>query len=297
MLAAARTEAADRAAQLLVRGAHDTTDEAVVARVVHLAESEGLDTLADLCEQTLERTRLVAAEHHLITRLATRMHSTNTAIPTGLDVEVRYRPAMKGLNLGGDWYDLISLPDGRFAVVVGDIVGHHIEAAADMARLRTVLNTLVRLEEPLDEVFPLFTSLAGRAFWGTAAILVIDATAGRADIVRAGHPHPVLIRPGRAPSPVATGNTRPLGLTDEPTPVTSIRFEPEDVLVTYTDGLVEKRQHGYDEGVDALYAVIRGTRRSTSAADLADSILHGLPESEDDQALVVVRHRGTTDAG
>ncbi|AEV84675.1 magnesium or manganese-dependent protein phosphatase [Actinoplanes sp. SE50] len=250
-----------------------------------------LDTVADLCEQTLERTRLVATEHQLITRLATRLHPASAVVPAELDIAVRYRPALSGLELGGDWYDLINLPEGRFAVVVGDVVGHHIDAAADMAQLRTVINTLIRLEVPLEELFARFTTLVGRDFWGTAVVLVLDPARQRADIVRAGHPHPVLLGPEHPPTAVATDRTPPLGLVNRGIPVTSVPFVPGAALLAYTDGLVERRHSDYDRGVDDLHAVLAGTAADACADDVADAVLAAARASEDDQALVVVRHR------
>ncbi|MFB9335604.1 PAS domain S-box protein [Actinoplanes octamycinicus] len=250
-----------------------------------------LDTVADLCEQTLERTRLVAAEHQLITRLATRLHPASAAVPDDLDIAVRYRPALSGLGLGGDWYDLISLPGRRFAVVVGDVVGHHIDAAADMAQLRTVINTLIRLQVPLADLFARFTALVGRDFWGTAVVAVFDPDRERADVVRAGHPYPIMLGADLAPAAVATDRTPPLGLVTRPVPVTSVPFAPGTALLAYTDGLVERRDTGYDDEVRELHATLAATSAEASADEIADAVLAAAHAGEDDQALVVVRHR------
>ncbi|BCJ48326.1 hypothetical protein GCM10010168_77480 [Actinoplanes ianthinogenes] len=254
------------------------------------ADVTRLDTVADVCEQTLERTRLVATEHQLITRLATRLHPASAVVPDELDIAVRYRPALSGLELGGDWYDLINLSAGRLAVVVGDVVGHHIDAAADMAQLRTVINTLIRLEVPLDDLFARFTALVGRGFWGTAVVLVLDPAQQRADIVRAGHPHPVLLGPGTTPTAVATDRTPPLGMVTRPIPVTSVPFPPGAALLAYTDGLVERREEDYDDGIRDLHALLAGTPADARADDIADAVLAAALAGEDDQALVMVRH-------
>ena len=259
------------------------------------ADLAALDTVADLCEQTLERTRLVAAEHQLITRLAARLHHTGFTVPPELDVARRYRPAMTGLNLGGDWHDLIPLPGGRLAVVVGDVVGHHIEAAADMAQLRTVLNTLVRLDVPLEELFARFTTLQGRGFWGTAVVIQIDPVRGRAEVVGAGHPPPALIRPGLPLQTLPLERTPPLGLVQRNCTVTSVPLKPGDTLVAFTDGLVERRDATYDDGIAHLYARIGATAPHTTADDLADIVLTAAPAGEDDQALVIVRFRPPDD--
>ncbi|MFC4150259.1 PAS domain S-box protein [Micromonospora mangrovi] len=250
-----------------------------------------LDTIADLCEQTLERVRLAAAEHNLVTRLAGRLRSSALTTPSGLEIATRYQPAMSGLHLGGDWYDLVGLGDDRLAVVLGDVVGHRVEAAADMAQLRTMLNTLIRLGVPLTEVFVRLTELLGFGFLGTCVVLVVDPAAGVVHVARAGHPHPVLLRPGGVPETVTTVNAMPLGMVTEPMTVTTMPFGPGDLLVAYTDGLVERRDREYDEGVAALHRVLVGVRDEPVEA-IADALLRDLSGSEDDQALVVLRHVG-----
>ncbi|WBB75395.1 SpoIIE family protein phosphatase [Micromonospora sp. WMMD1128] len=249
-----------------------------------------LNTVADLCEQTLERVRLAAAEHNLVTRLAGRLRSSSLTPPKGLEVATRYRPAMSGLHLGGDWYDLVRQDGDRLAVVVGDVVGHQVEAAADMAQLRTMLNTLIRLGVPLAEVFLRLTELLGVGFLGTCLIAVVDPVAGTAQVARAGHPHPVLLPAGQPPRAVPTAHALPLGMVDAPMTVATIPFAPGDVLVAYTDGLVERRGRPYDEGVAALHRTLAAVRDEPAEA-IADALLHDLAGSEDDQALVVLRHR------
>ncbi|MGC1214514.1 MAG: GAF domain-containing SpoIIE family protein phosphatase, partial [Micromonospora sp.] len=250
-----------------------------------------LDTIADLCEQTLERVRLAAAEHNLVTRLAGRLRSSALTTPSGLEIATRYQPAMSGLHLGGDWYDLVRLDGDRLAVVVGDVVGHRVEAAADMAQLRTMLNTLIRMGVPLEEVFVRLTELLGVGFLGTCLVTVVDPAAGEAHVARAGHPHPVLLRQGGEPEPVRTVNALPMGMVDRPMTVTTVPFRPGDLLVAYTDGLVERRDRPYDQGVAALHRTLVAVRERPVEA-IADALLAGLSGSEDDQALVVVRHTG-----
>ena len=248
-----------------------------------------LDTITDLCEQTLERTRLAAAEHDLVTRLAGRV-TTTPPRHAEFDVAVRYQPALTALNLGGDWYDIIALPGDRLAVIVGDVVGHQVEAAADMAQLRTVLNTLVRLDTPLPDVFAHVTTLLGRGFFGTAIIMIIDPGTGRLHVTRAGHPHPLLL-PATGPARVlATPANRPLGMVHGPTTISTFAFNPGDTIVAYTDGLVERRSRPYDRGVEDLRIVL--TEAAGRPLDaIADTILDRIPGTEDDRALTLVRRR------
>lgn len=248
-----------------------------------------LDTVTDLCEQTVQRTRLAAAEHDLVTRLAGRV-ATSPPRHTRFDIAGRYQPAITGLGLSGDWYDVISLPAHRLAVVVGDVVGHHTEAAADMAQLRTVINTLVRLGTPLDDVFARVTSLLGRGFLGTALIMVLDPGARRLSLVRAGHPHPVVVAGGRPARAVGARGTAPIGLVTGSLPVTVVPFGPGDTVLAFTDGLVERRSHGYDGAVDELRALL-SAGGDQPLEDLADTLLTHMPVNDDDRALVLVRAR------
>ncbi len=248
-----------------------------------------LDTITDLCEQTLERTRLAAAEHDLVTRLAGRVTTAPPRHPH-FDVAVRYQPALTGLNLGGDWYDVIALSGDRLAVIVGDVVGHQVEAAADMAQLRTVLNTLVRLDTPLPDVFARVTALLGRGFFGTAVIMVIDPGTGHLHVTRAGHPHPLLL-PATGPARILdTPANRPLGMVHGPTTVSTSAFDRGDTIVAFTDGLVERRTRPYDHGVEDLRLVL--TEAAGRPLDvIADTILDRIPGTEDDRAVALVRRR------
>jgi hypothetical protein len=248
-----------------------------------------LDTITDLCEQTLERTRLAAAEHDLVTRLAGRVTTTPPGHPR-FETAVRYEPALTGLNLGGDWYDVIALAGERLAVVVGDVVGHQVEAAADMAQLRTVLNTLVRLGTPLPEVFARVTDLLGRGFFGTAVVMVMEPGPGLMHVVRAGHPHPLLL-PSTGPARVLhTPANGPLGMVTGPVAVSTTPFGPGDTILAYTDGLVERRTRSYDDGVEELRTVLAEAAGRPLDA-IAEAVLRRIPGTEDDRALALVRRR------
>src|SRR5690606_35070924 len=112
-----------------------------------------LATIAQMTGQTLERVRLAQAEHHLVASLQERILQPIAPI-AGYDVSARYRSAADELGMGGDWFEGIELDDGaRMAIVVGDVVGHGIEAIADMSYLRSTLATLLRTGVPLEELF------------------------------------------------------------------------------------------------------------------------------------------------
>ena len=142
-------------------------------------------------------------------------HELLPAIPAidGLEVAVRYLPATTGLGFGGDWYDVVELDDGRVTVVVGDIPGHGIEAAARMSQVRAAINALARLYTDdlatvLSEAERILRHLDD-AYLATVVLLTIDAEVGTVTYLAAGHPAPLLALPDGSVSPLAAGR-RPL---------------------------------------------------------------------------------------
>ncbi|WP_088288047.1 SpoIIE family protein phosphatase [Kineosporia sp. A_224] len=221
-----------------------------------------LDTVTELCGQTVERARLHAAEHELVEGLQRRFLRPMPEVD-GLEMHATYRAAQTSVGIGGDFYDGLVLPDGRLAVVLGDVAGHGMEAAADMAQLRTVLSTLLAAGVPLERVFDRAEQVTGQVATvslATAVVAVVDVTAGTLTYTHAGHPPLVLRGPDGATAPLE-GARGPLlgvsGLVDrsgQPSrgaPVT-VPFPPGSALVGYTDGLVEDRLATLDDGITAL---------------------------------------------
>ncbi|MEU9433276.1 SpoIIE family protein phosphatase [Streptomyces sp. NPDC048252] len=211
----------------------------------------------------------------------------------GLEVASRYQPAGATTEVGGDWFDVIPLPDGKTALVVGDVMGSGIDAAATMGRLRTATTTLASLDldpavllEHLDRITQgLDHSIA------TCAYAVHDPRLGRCRIANAGHLPPVHIRPGRPPELLDLPTGAPLGVGGVPFSTTDVDFAPGDQLVLYTDGLVETRTHSLDERLEALLALLDDPARPLEeVCDLLLSALHH-PDNHDDVALLVARAR------
>ncbi|WP_432133386.1 MULTISPECIES: SpoIIE family protein phosphatase [unclassified Streptomyces] len=210
-----------------------------------------------------------------------------------LEVASRYQPAGATTEVGGDWFDVIPLEGRRTALVVGDVMGSGIDAAATMGRLRTATTTLASLGldpavllEHLDRITDgLDHSIA------TCLYVVHDPDAGRCRIANAGHLPPVRLSAGHRPELLDLPTGAPLGVGGVPFSTTTVDFAPGDRLVLYTDGLVETRRHSLDERLDTLLSLLDGPARELE--ELCDFLLRTLhhPDNHDDVALLVARAR------
>ncbi|WP_282699733.1 SpoIIE family protein phosphatase [Streptomyces sp. CC219B] len=209
----------------------------------------------------------------------------------GLEVASRYQPAGATAEVGGDWFDVIPLDDGKTALVVGDVMGSGVNAAATMGRLRTATNALAsldldpaRLLEHLDRTTEgLDHSIA------TCVYAVHDPRLRQCRIANAGHLPPVRLRDGQPPELLELPTGAPLGVGGVDFCTTTVALEPGDRLVFYTDGLVETRQHPLDERLDALLDLLDGPDRPLEeVCDLLLRTLHQ-PDNSDDVALLIAR--------
>lgn len=213
------------------------------------------------------------------------------SVTGGLEVASRYQPAGATTEVGGDWFDVIPLEDDKTALVVGDVMGSGIGAAATMGRLRTATKALAsldldpaRLLEHLDRITDgLDHSIA------TCLYAVHDPRLRQCRIANAGHLPPARIRPGRAPELLELPTGVPLGVGGVTFSTTTVGLEPGDLLVLYTDGLVETRRHPLDERLDLLLSLLDDTPRPLE--ELCDLLLRELrqPDNHDDVALLVAR--------
>ncbi|RNL74370.1 ANTAR domain-containing protein [Streptomyces sp. I6] len=210
----------------------------------------------------------------------------------GLQVAARYRPAAEEYRVGGDWYDVLPLPDGRVLVVTGDIAGHGIDSVTGMVALRNALRGLAftghtpgRLMAWLNEV-TLHTH--GRPT-ATAVCGLYDPSDRSLRWASAGHLPPVLLRDGAAgllepPRSILLGAV-PAVTYEE----TVTRLEPGDTLMLYTDGLVESRRTGIDQGLDRLRRAVERLRPG-GLDEQADALLAAVTgDTDDDTSLVVFR--------
>ena len=212
---------------------------------------------------------------------------------------MRYEPAGRGLGFGGDWYDIIPLGGARTAVVVGDVVGHGIEAAAKMVVLRSALNAVAQLDTPVEDII----RLASPMIDGPQPAFVGHRRRPRRRH-RRGSASPTAapgIRPRWSSSPTAgascsTRRTASCSASPNRKPLAaSVPFPPGALAVAYTDGLVESRSAGIDDGIGRLRAAaIESSRAGLDADELVVRLVAsagGLEGLEDDVAIVVLRHR------
>ncbi|MEV6839761.1 SpoIIE family protein phosphatase [Streptomyces sp. NPDC051133] len=212
------------------------------------------------------------------------------------NIAVRYLPATRGLNVCGDWYDVVDLPDDAFSVAVGDVVGHGLEAAAAMGMLRSALSAAVRaLHEPAKamEVLGLYARSVEGALATTAVKAVIDTRRRHITYSIAGHPPPVLVHRDGTFVLLDQATDPPLGARPQhvPRPQAALPYTSGDTLVLYTDGLVERRDEDIDISLDRLTSALAENSR-LGPDHLADVLLAHLGVSSgghDDIALIVVR--------
>nr|WSZ17376.1 SpoIIE family protein phosphatase [Streptomyces canus] len=221
-----------------------------------------------------------------------------------VDVASRYLPASTQAGVGGDWFDVIPLSGARVALVVGDVVGHGIQASATMGRLRTAVRTLADVDLPPDELLThlddLVIHLSAEAdsaagttgdIGATCLYAVYDPVSRRCTLARAGHPVPAVATPDGAVEFPDVPAGPPLGLGGLPFEATEIELPEGSLLALYTDGLVEDRGRDIDTGLDALREVL--ARPASSLESTCDTVVRTLlpDRPADDVALLIARTR------
>ena len=207
-------------------------------------------------------------------------------------VAARYLPAIGSLAVGGDWYDVIDLGDHRRAVVVGDCVGHGLEAATVMAQLRSAARAmLLEGRDPAETLaaLDLFASSIDGAFCTTVVCAIIDRATDVVTYSRAGHPPPLVVGAGGRVWLDEAGGM-PLAVDpSQPRTNATKQLSPDDVLVMYSDGLIERRGEHLDIGLERL-ATAASSLWGRSVQQFADGLLRQLlPENTRDDVVLVVK--------
>jgi PAS domain-containing protein len=256
-----------------------------------------LTSLGGMIAQALERALLYDAKHRLAHGLQAALLPHSLAPLPGFETAARYLPATRGMDIGGDFYDLVPVC-GQAAAVIGDVQGHNVTAAGLMGQLRTAVRAYTAVGQAPEEVMSSTNRLLidlGSDLFASCLYLRLDQERGRAVMARAGHPPPLLRRPD--------GRVRVLDLAGGPLlgidasasyPTTEVDLSPGSLLVLYTDGLVESPGVDFDDALAAL------GRRLSDAGDLpldelADTLVRGEAregERLDDTALLLLRARG-----
>ncbi|WP_264925526.1 SpoIIE family protein phosphatase [Streptomyces sp. A012304] len=253
-----------------------------------------LTASAGLVGQALMRAHAFDAEHELVGMLQRQLLPRRLPKLPGAVAVARYLPATAGLEVGGDWYDVIPLPDHHVALVIGDVQGHSTGAATLMGQMRTALRAYAAEGHPPDVVVShanrLLMELETDLF-ATCCYVDVDMEAGTAWCVRAGHPPPVLRHPDGATDIVESDGGPPLGVvTQADFPMAPLRLMPGTVVALTTDGLLESADSDIDAGIDRL-------AHGLSVADpahlglVADALL-GHAHRGDDVALLLMRYDG-----
>lgn len=266
-----------------------------------LSPAEELAARAAVC---IDNARRYTREHTTAVTLQRSLLPGTFPVLSALEVGHRYLPAQAGV--GGDWYDVIPLPGARVALVVGDVVGHGLHAAATMGRLRTAVHNFAALDLPPDELLAHLDDLVTRIDLDAAAegnpetvtgatclYAVYDPVSGRCVLARAGHPGPALVPPGGAVTFPEIPVAPPLGVGGGlPVETAELRLAPGSRLVLYTDGLVEARGRDIDVGLGMLRDALADTA-GASLEDTCGTVLDAMLRtgSGDDVALLIARTR------
>jgi GAF domain-containing protein len=259
------------------------------------ADMRLLSDLASRAAVHIDNARLYTREHATAVTLQRSLLPKDIPQVTGLQVAYRYQPASQAAEVGGDWFDVIPLDDGQVVLVVGDVTGHGIHAAAIMGQLRTATAALARLGRPPEETMAQLSRIAARRGDGgdetgaTCLYAVYDPASRRCRFTSAGHLPPALRDPGGGVEFIAVPGGVMLGMGTCRYPATDIQVPPGSVLALYTDGLIERPGQDITTGMSRLARALAASP-ARSLEHLCDSVLTSLePHTRDDTALLLAR--------
>ncbi|MFC8244439.1 SpoIIE family protein phosphatase [Streptomyces chartreusis] len=248
-----------------------------------------IDELVARAALNIDNARMYSRERDAALTLQRSLMNPSLPAVGGLELTARYLPAGDH-EVGGDWFDAIALPDGRTALVIGDVMGHGIHAAAVMGQLRTAVRTLARRDTPPDQVLrSLDATVAdlGDNEMATCLYAVHDPTDGSCVIARAGHPPPVVADAHGAVAFLDGPAGPPLGVGGQDGEVQEMVLAPHSLLVIYTDGLIEARGTDLDQGMLRLARELRHPERPLDRV-CDDLLAHLMPEVADDDVAVLL---------
>ncbi|WP_245883153.1 SpoIIE family protein phosphatase [Streptomyces hyaluromycini] len=264
------------------------------------------EDLVDRLAICLDNARRFTRERGIALALQRALLPRESAVHPAVETAARYLPAGGGAQVGGDWFDVVPLPGARVGLVVGDVVGHGINASATMGRLRTAVRTLADIDLPPEELLThlddIITHTAGEQggeptgeipgdIGATCLYAVYDPVSGTCSLARAGHPAPVLIRPDGTSSVIDMPCGPPLGLGSLPFEAADVIVPEGGLLALFTNGLLSTRDRDIDEGFSDLRRALALPAASLDA--LCDTVLDTLcPEPHaDDVTLLLARPR------
>src|SRR5205823_1169144 len=205
-----------------------------------------LELVASRAALAINQSQVYEQEHRIAETLQRSLLPEQMPQIEGLQIAARYLPSGQALEVGGDWFDAMALPDGKVAVAVGDVVGHGLRSAAVMGQVRNVLRAYAldgyspsAILDRLDRALP----LTEREAIATAMCVLLDPRSGELVYSTAGHPPALLLEPGEKPRFLDEARAVPLGAVDGAVfPEAADYAPPGSSLLLYTDGLVESRK-------------------------------------------------------
>ncbi|WP_328875780.1 SpoIIE family protein phosphatase [Streptomyces sp. NBC_00287] len=255
-----------------------------------------LTSLGGLIAQALERAVLYDAKHQLAHGLQAALLPHSLPPLPGIDAAARYLPATQGMDIGGDFYDLVPA-QGQAAAVIGDVQGHNVTAAGLMGQIRTAVRAYTTVGQPPAEVMRSTNRLLidlGADLFASCLYLRLDAEHGRAVMARAGHPPPLLRRPDGRVRVLDLAGGPLLGIDGSATyQTTQVDLAPGSVLALYTDGLIESPGTDIEDALADLGRVLAETG-DLPLDELADRLLESraMPRGRiDDVAVLLLRAR------
>ncbi|MGW1025476.1 SpoIIE family protein phosphatase [Streptomyces sp. NPDC002577] len=310
---------AERAARITAFGIHSFIAAPLCARdtVIGVAgfwrsekpepfEDEDLaiaEELAARAAVSIDNARRYTREHRMAVTLQRSLLPRELPEQDAVEAVYRYLPAQA--DVGGDWFDVIPLSGARVALVVGDVVGHGMQASARMGRMRAAMRTLADMDLPPDELLTHLDDVVLRAPMDGAAdpdgsestaatclYAVYDPVSRRCTLARAGHPLPVVVTPDGRADMLELPAGPPLGVGGLPFEVAEVELPEGSLLALYTDGLLQRRGHDTDEGTASLRRAL--ARPAESLDGVCGNVLEALlpaARTDDDVALLIARTR------
>ncbi|MGI5350791.1 SpoIIE family protein phosphatase [Streptomyces sp. CA-250714] len=249
--------------------------------------------LAGRAAVCIDNARLYRQQHSIALTLQRSMLPTPATTSARLRIASRYQPAGAHSEIGGDWFDVLELEEERTALVVGDVMGSGVNAAATMGRLRTATQTLARLALPPTDVLRHLDQITTGLdpYFATCLYAVYDPRRHQCHIASAGHLPPVLVPARGEPRLIELPTGTPLGIGGGVHGTVPVDLNPGDLLVLYTDGLIETRRDDIEDRLDVLLDLLRPVAGSAdSLEETCDRLLDALrnPENHDDVALLLM---------
>ncbi|MFI8073295.1 SpoIIE family protein phosphatase [Streptomyces sp. NPDC086033] len=262
-----------------------------------------LTALAGLIAHAMEKAQRYESEAALARGLQQALLPRRLSAHPQLETAGRYLPGTAGMEVGGDWYDVVESGDG-LALVIGDVQGHGVQAAATMGQLRSAVRAFALGDRPPDEVLSSTNHLLidlDPGLFASCCYIRLDPATGLARAARAGHPPPLLRSPDGRTRVLDLPGGVVLGVAPRARyPVTELRMEPDAILALYTDGLVERPGSDIDEGITALRVALSkagapaarpGGRSLAGVADRLTATARHAQDRPDDIALLLATRR------